>query len=234
MTRSQHLNALGQPIGAPLTTRLPRPRPDGQTLTGRYCRLLRTDPDRDADGLFHAYSASQDARIWTYLPYGPFESPADLHRWMSATTRGDDPLFYTIQDTLGRPLGVATYLRIDPDAGSIEVGHINYSPALQRTPAATEAMYLMMRHAFDDLGYRRYEWKCDALNAGSMRAAERLGFSYEGTFRKCTHYKGRNRDTAWWAVLNDDWPARRAAFERWLEPSNFDNTGQQITPLGTA
>jgi RimJ/RimL family protein N-acetyltransferase len=143
-----------------------------------------------------------------------------------------DPTFYAIVDTAsGSPVGVASYLRIAPDMGSIEVGHLSYSPALQRTAAATEAMYLMMRRAFDELGYRRYEWKCDSLNAPSRAAAIRLGFQYEGLFRDAVVYKGRNRDNAWYSIVADEWPALRTAFERWLDPANFGPEGGQILRL---
>ena len=224
-------NELGQPIGDPLEVTLPRPFPPHTAMEGRYCSVLPLTMDH-AEGLFDAYQTSTGGRIWTYLPYGPFETVDALRDWMQSTCFSDDPQFYTITLPDGTPAGVATYLRIDPANGSVEVGHINFSPLLQRTPAATEAMYLMMARAFD-LGYRRYEWKCDALNAGSMRAAKRLGFQYEGTFRQATHYKGRNRDTAWWSILNSEWPDIRAAFERWLSPDNFNQEGRQITPLKT-
>jgi RimJ/RimL family protein N-acetyltransferase len=150
---------------------------------------------------------------------------------MEQTCRGVDPLFYAVVEKIeDRAVGVASYLRIDPANGSIEVGHINYSPLLQRTPAATEAMYLMMRHVFD-LGYRRYEWKCNALNAASRVAARRLGFSFEGVFRQAGVVKGRNRDTAWYAMIDKEWPALREAFLRWLDPSNFDEQGRQRARL---
>ncbi len=151
---------------------------------------------------------------------------------MSSCT-GDDPLFHTILDSDDVPVGLASYLRIDPDNGSIEVGHIHYSPLLQRQPAGTEAMFLMMSQVFDELGYRRYEWKCDALNASSRRAAERLGFTYEGTFRQATHYKGRNRDTAWFSIIDKDWPRICDAFNLWLELANFDDSGKQKSSLRT-
>ena len=150
---------------------------------------------------------------------------------MQRVCLGDDPLFHAIIDSAtGKAIGVASYLRIDPASGSIEVGHINYSPLLQRTPAATEAMYLMMQRVFE-LGYRRYEWKCDALNARSRAAAQRYGFSFEGVFRQATVYKGRNRDTAWYAAIDQEWPALQAAFLQWLDPANFDQDGRQRVRL---
>jgi RimJ/RimL family protein N-acetyltransferase len=152
--------------------------------------------------------------------------------WIETDCRGDDPLYHAIIDLrTGTAVGVASYLRINPGVGVIEVGHINYAPPLQRTPAASEAMFLMMSRVFDELGYRRYEWKCDGLNGGSRRAAERLGFGFEGVFRQATIYKGRNRDTAWYAITDQDWPAIKAAFQAWLDPANFDETGQQRRSL---
>jgi len=157
-----------------------------------------------------------------------FES---FYGWLSGVARTSDPLFFAVvENSTGSAVGVASYLRIAPRNGSIEVGHLNFSPALQRTPAATEAMFLMMERAFG-LGYRRYEWKCDALNAASRAAAQRLGLSFEGVFRQATVYKGRNRDTAWYAAIDTEWPALRSAFQRWLAPSNFDETGRQRTRL---
>jgi RimJ/RimL family protein N-acetyltransferase len=160
---------------------------------------------------------------------GPYPTFDDYAAWVDSARITRDPLFFTI--LAPQPAGVAAYLRIAPEAGSIEVGHINFSPLLQRTAAATEAMYLMMARVFD-LGYRRYEWKCDALNAPSRRAAERLGFTFEGIFRQATVYKGRNRDSAWYSIIDQEWPARRAAFERWLAPENFDAHGRQRAKLG--
>ena len=167
------------------------------------------------------------ALVVSRLPEDAFE----LKAWMERTCTGDDPLFHTILDGAGKPVGLASYLRIDPANGAIEVGHIHLSPRLQRTAMSTEAMYLMMARVFDELGYGRYEWKCDALNGPSRAAAKRLGFSFEGIFRQATHYKGRNRHTAWFAIIDKDWPAQKARFERWLDPSNFDEKGRQKTPL---
>jgi len=182
--------------------------------------------------LFAAYGEDREARIWTYLPYGPFETRAAFEDWITAACRGEDPLFHAIVEaTSGRALGVASYLRVVPTAGVIEVGHINYAPALQRTAAATEAMYLMMDRVFEELGYRRYEWKCDALNEASRRAAERFGFVFEGLFRQATMYKSRNRDTAWYAITDRDWPALKRSYEAWLDPANFDAAGRQNARL---
>lgn len=165
------------------------------------------------------------------MAYGPFPTLDSYREWMRTTCLGDDPLFFAIIDLAdGQPAGVASYLRIVPASGSIEVGHIHYSPRLQRRPAATEAMLLLMQRAFE-LGYRRYEWKCDALNAPSRAAAQRLGLSFEGIFRQATVYKNRNRDTAWYASIDTEWSALREAFQSWLAPDNFDASGQQRTRL---
>lgn len=227
---ADYFNELGQPIGAPLTIALPRPRPPRTPMQGRWCAVVPLDPDAHAAALYAAYAADREGRIWTYLPTGPFADLASYRAWMDQTCLTDDPLFHTILVD-GQPLGVASLMRIDPAHGVIEVGHINFSPALSQTRAATEAMFLMMSRAFDELGYRRYEWKCDALNAPSRRAALRLGFTYEGTFRQATTYKGRNRDTAWFAITDGDWPRLKAGFQAWLDPANFDPSGQQHSRL---
>jgi RimJ/RimL family protein N-acetyltransferase len=198
--------------------------------------VLRGDRVRlEPLGTAHAedlYAAAHgDPHLWDYLPYGPFEDVEAMRAHLAAQAASEDPLFFAIVDAEGRARGVASYLRIEPAHGCIEIGHIWFGAALQRTPAATEAIYLLSRHAFDDLGNRRLEWKCDAANARSRRAAERFGFTFEGVFRQHMIVKGRNRDTAWFALLDGDWPAARAAFEAWLAPSNFDADGHQRTPL---
>ncbi len=227
------LNDLGQPIGFPLPGWVPRLVPPREPMEGRFCRLEPLDADRHAAALFTANAADKLGQSWTYLAYGPFPTLTSYADWMKSYCRGDDPLFFAIvEGASGEPRGVASYLRIAPASGSIEVGHIHLSPHLQRTPAATEAMYLLMKRAFE-LGYRRYEWKCDALNAASRAAAQRLGFSFEGIFRQATVYKGRNRDTAWYAAVDAEWPALREAFLAWLDPGNFDGAGQQRTRLST-
>jgi len=204
-------------------------RPEAPILDGFYSRLELLDADTHAEELHRVYS--EDDRIWDFLPYGPFASAADYHRWVVEITAGNDPVFYAIKNLeTDRFEGVASYLRINPEMGSIEVGHINFSVALQRTRAATDAMYQMMKWAYT-AGYRRYEWKCNALNMGSRRAAERLGFSYEGIFRQAGISKGRNRDTAWYASIDKEWPPLRAAFGRWLNSDNFDDEGQQRESL---
>lgn len=207
----------------------PPRRPDWAAREGRWVRLERLDPERHAAALFAANRA--DDRIWDYLPYGPFAAEAAYRDWAAGMAGRDDPCFYALIDRgTGLAGGVASYLRIDPAAGSIEVGHINLAPVLQGSRAATEAMYLMMGWAFA-AGYRRYEWKCDALNRPSRRAAERLGLSFEGVFRQATVVKGRNRDTAWFAAIDKDWPALKACFDRWLRPENFDAEGRQRESL---
>jgi len=222
-----------QPIGFSIGDWTPPVRPPAEPMIGRYCRLERLDADRDGQSLFDAYALDSEGRNWTYLPQGPFENYAEFHIWLSGMAKLDDPFFFTIIDAESQTsVGIASYLRITPPAGSIEVGHIHYSPLLQRTPAATEAMYLMMEQAFA-LGYRRYEWKCDALNAPSRMAAQRLGLSYEGVFRQATVYKQRNRDTAWYATIDREWPDLKQAFEQWLDPNNFDNDRNQKTRLST-
>lgn len=222
-----------QPIGFSIGDWTPPVRPPAEPMIGRYCRLERLDADRDGQSLFDAYALDSEGRNWTYLPQGPFENYAKFQIWLSDMAKLDDPFFFTIIDAESQTsVGIASYLRITPPAGSIEVGHIHYSPLLQRTPAATEAMYLMMEQAFA-LGYRRYEWKCDALNAPSRMAAQRLGLSYEGVFRQATVYKQRNRDTAWYATIDREWPDLKQAFEQWLDPNNFDNDRNQKTRLST-
>ena len=221
-------NELGQPIGFPLPHGTPGPHPPRSAMAGRYCRVEPVDPARHAADLHAAYLLDTEGRNWTYLPYGPFPRFADFRDWLERESAGDDPLRHVIvEQRSGRAVGVASYMRIDTAAGVIEVGGINYAPPLQRTPAATEAMYLMMRRVFGELGYRRYEWKCDALNAPSRAAALRLGFRYEGMFRQATVYKGRNRDTCWFSILDREWPALKRAFEQWLDPNNFDEAGRQ-------
>ena len=221
------LNEFGQPIGLAVPNWTPPPFPRREPLAGRYCHLEPLDALVHAAALYEAYAGNDPG--WTYLAYGPFRTLEGYREWVESVHAESDPLFFAILES-GKPVGVASYMRITPSAGSIEVGHLNFSPRLQRSAAATEAMYLMMKGAFQ-LGYRRYEWKCDALNAPSCAAAERLGFLYEGTFRQATVYKGRNRDTAWFTVIDSEWPALQGAFEAWLDPGNFDAAGKQRTKL---
>jgi RimJ/RimL family protein N-acetyltransferase len=223
----QRVNELGQPIGREVPDWRAPPRPPRAVMSGRYCRVEPLDAARHGPELHAAYALDRAGRMWTYLFSGPFADESEFMQWLAPRQASEDPLFFTILDaTTDRAIGLASYLRIDPPHGVIEVGHIAFSPLLQRTPAATEAMYLMMKNAFD-LGYRRYEWKCDSLNAPSRRAAERLGFTFEGIFRQAIVYKGRNRDTAWYSIIDGEWPALAERFQRWLDPANFDAGGQQ-------
>jgi RimJ/RimL family protein N-acetyltransferase len=234
MTNDTTRNHLGQAIGFPLPDWQPRPLPPQTPMQGRTCRLERLSPERHTAELYEAYSDDTEGRLWTYLPYGPFASFADFQAHVETCSRGDDPQFFALINAAnGKAEGMVSYLRITPAAGAIEVGHISYAPRLQKTAAATEAMYLMMRRAFEELGYRRYEWKCDALNAPSCSAAVRLGFTFEGIFRQAVIYKGRNRDTAWYSLLDTEWPAAKQAFEKWLSPDNFDDAGRQRQPLAS-
>ena len=217
------------PLGDELRWTLAR-RPDGAPLRGRRALVRAVDPERDAGALYEA--SHEDPSIWTYLPDGPYAGADEFAAMLARAAASRDPLFHTIATLPDeRPLGMAAYLRMAPEHGTIEVGHIWFGPALQRTAAATEAIYLLAAHALDELGYRRLEWKCNALNAASRSAAERFGFAFEGVFRKHMVVKGRNRDTAWYAIVDDDWPAVRDAFEAWLEPSNFDAAGAQRRSL---
>ena len=227
------LNEHGQPIGFALPDWTPPPRPPREVLTGRYCRVEPLDPERHPADLHTANMLDPSGQAFTYLSSGPFDSLDSYRQWITTTCLGDDPLFHAIVDSAtGMAAGVASYMRIDPPNGVIEVGHLNFSPLLQQTRAATEAMYLMMRQAFA-LGYRRYEWKCDSLNAPSRAAARRLGFSYEGRFLQAVVYKRRSRDTDWFSITDREWPAIRTAHEQWLAPENFDAHGRQRTSLST-
>lgn len=224
---SQITNELGQPIGAPVPDWTPCPYPKTQEIKGQYSYLEQLDPKQHAADLYAAFAADEDHSNWTYLFGDGFKDQADFSAYLEACLEYPDTVFYTILDKkTERAIGMASYLRITPNAGTIEVGHIHFSNELQRTPLATEAMYLMMKHAFE-LGYRRYEWKCDALNARSRRSALRLGFTFEGIFRQALVYKGRNRDTAWFAVIDADWQPIKQAFEQWLRAANFDEQGMQ-------
>ncbi|MEL7253723.1 MAG: GNAT family protein [Pseudomonadota bacterium] len=214
-----------RPVGPIIPNWTVPARPPMAPLEGRYARLVAMNAEAHAALLFRAFDGHD--WVWDYMPVGPFASAAQFHKWMRGATGDDDILFYAIEDrTTGQLGGFASYLRIKPDSGSIEVGFIAMAPQLQRTRAATEALYLMMTWAFE-AGYRRFEWKCDALNMPSRRAAQRLGLSFEGIFRQATVVKGRNRDTAWFAAIDSEWPALSEAFEIWLSPANFDETGQQ-------
>ena len=216
----------GLPIGYPIPDWEPCRPPAREVMEGRYCRLEPLNLDEHSCELYNAISTDEDGASCAYLAYGPFESFEDYRHWLSGCLQSD-PLFFAIRPNgVGKVLGLASYVNIDLLNGCIEVGHLYFPGRLKRTPAATEAMYLMMQQAFD-LGFRRYSWKCDSLNAASRAAAERLGLSYEGVFRHANIYNGRNRDTAWFAAIDSEWPALRRAFETWLNPSNFDAARNQ-------
>ena len=226
-------NELGQPVGFALADWPGARTPVHEVIEGERCRLEPLSATRHAEALHAAYAEDRDGAGWTYLPYGPFDSTEAYASAVREFEALGHTLFYAIVDLASqRAVGVASYLRIEPALGSIEVGHLRHAPVLQRTPAATEAMYLMMRRVFEDWGYRRYEWKCDSLNAPSRAAAARLGFRYEGTFRHQTVVKGRNRDTAWFSITDLEWPGIRAGLEAWLAPDNFEASGRQRARLG--
>ena len=221
------------PVGAlvepPPSGRLPERR----AMLGEYARLEAVEVPAHGASLYRlSHARPEDAVLWTYLAYGPFADQGSFEVWLAERAGSRDPLFFAIvpQDS-GAAAGMASYLNIVPANGCIEIGHIWFAPPLQKSRAATEAIYLLARHVFDELGYRRLEWKCDALNAASMRAARRFGFTYEGSFRQHMVVKGRNRDTAWFALLDREWPAVQSAFEHWLAEGNFDAAGRQRTAL---
>lgn len=224
-------NDLGQPIGRAVEGWTRAQRPERAEIPGSRCRLEPLDADRHAEALHRAYAENHDGGNWTYLPYGPFDSAEAYRAWVLTYQAIEDPFYAIIDLERETPVGVAAYLRVFPELGSIEVGHLSYAPALQQTPVSTEAMYLMMKRVFDDWGYRRYEWKCDALNVPSRAAAVRLGFRYEGIFRNNLVMKNRNRDTAWFSITQDEWPEIRHALEAWLETGNFDGEGRQLKRL---
>jgi RimJ/RimL family protein N-acetyltransferase len=222
-----------QPIGEPVDAR-PARRPERVTLSGRAVTLVPLSAEAHADALFEQANGGDKDRVWTYLFDGPYTDRAVFRANIEAKAKSEDPLFFAILDKAsGKAVGYQTFLRIEPQHRVIEVGNILYAPAMQRTIGASEAQYLFARYVFDTLGYRRYEWKCNNLNAPSKRAAERFGFTFEGVFRQHMIVKGRNRDTAWFSMLDTEWPARRAAFERWLAPDNFDAAGRQRISLST-
>ncbi len=219
------------PIGEPVDTR-PAKRPERVALTGRAVTLVPLNAEAHADALFEGANGGDKDPLWSYLFDGPYTDRAAFHANIEAKSRSEDPLFFALVDNAsGLAVGYQTFLRIEPQHRVIEVGNILYTPAVQRTIGATEAQYLFARYVFDELGYRRYEWKCNDLNAPSKRAALRLGFTFEGVFRQHMIVKGRNRDTAWFSMLDNEWPARRAAFEQWLSPDNFDAASRQRVSL---
>ena len=224
----QRVNEYGQPIGPDVIDWTPRQLPPRTAISGRFARIEPLDVDRHAADLYAAYSTAPDGRDWTYMFSGPYPTFEDFLTWANAAAVSTDPMHHAIIDlATGRAVGTAAYLRIDVTHGVIEIGNIAYSPSLQRSPLATEAMFLMMQRVFDELGYRRYEWKCDHHNARSRAAAARYGYTYEGIFRQAVMYKGRSRDTAWFAIIDREWPALRAAYRQWLDTANFDADGEQ-------
>lgn len=229
MTRT---NQYGQAIGEEVLDWKERLKPSKVTLQGQYCRLEPLDPVAHGESLFLAHRAAQNGHLWTYLPLEPFATLAEYQAYLSKASISQDPLHFAVIDhKTQRAVGTMALMRIDSINGVIEVGHITYSPLLQRTIAATEAQFLLMKYALDTLAYRRYEWKCDSLNMPSRHAAQRFGFSFEGIFRQAIVYKGRSRDTAWFSIIDREWPVIRKAFELWLAPENFDAQGQQVSSL---
>lgn len=227
-------NEFAQPIGAPLANWKGAKPPSRVTLDGRYCRLVPVDPAAHLNDLAEAYDSAADGRDWTYLATGPFSTLEAYQEHLEKLASSTDPLHFTVIDTAsGKALGTLALMRIDAVNGVIEVGFIAFSPLLKKTRIATEAIFLLMRHVFDDLGYRRFEWKCDSLNEPSRAAAKRFGFTFEGIFRQATTYKGRSRDTAWFSIIDPEWPALKTRYERWLDPKNFDADGAQIERLST-
>jgi RimJ/RimL family protein N-acetyltransferase len=220
-----------RPFGEPVEWR-PSRAVERAPIEGELVTLVPVDPAAHGAALYAVSHSPAATHLWDYLPNGPFASEHEFGRWLGACAASPDPLFFTIVlRASGQPAGMCSYLRMDPPHGTIEIGYIWFSPELQRTPAATEAILVLARHAFDDLRYRRLEWKCNALNAPSRVAADRLGFTYEGVFRQHMVVKGRNRDTAWYAMLDGEWPAIRRSFERWLAADNFDEHGRQRRTL---
>lgn len=229
---SHRVNEFGLPIGDEVAGWTPRQRPGPEPMIGRYCTLEKLDAAKHADALFDAYMEASDGRDWTYLFVERPATRAAYREYAEKNAASPDPYHYAIIDNATKqPIGTSSLMRIDPAMGAIEVGNITYSPRIQKKPAGTEAQYLQMRRAFDELGYRRYEWKCDSLNAPSRAAALRYGFTFEGIFRQAVVYKGRNRDTCWFSITDKEWPLVKAAFEAWLDPSNFDSVGKQKRSL---
>ena len=226
------MNKFNQPIGLPIKNWVEARAPLRSAMLGQYCKIEPLDVAVHAKALFNSFTTASENLDWTYMPYGLFTSFEKFNLWLVGIAENNDPLFYSlINKKTNEVVGLASYLRINQGQGVIEVGHIHFSPKLQRTAMATEIMFLMMLRAFEELGYRRYEWKCDALNEKSRKAALRLGFSFEGIFRQAAIYKGRNRDTAWYSITNSEWPLLKQAFILWLSSSNFDAQGHQKMSL---
>jgi RimJ/RimL family protein N-acetyltransferase len=225
-------NNIGQVIGASVVGWKGCIEPPKSEMLGQYCFLEPLSISKHAPEIYQVLVDDADNHNWTYLPYGPFTVYEHFRDWLEEYCLKNDPQFHVIIDKEnGQALGIASYLRIEPKVGVIEVGHIHFSNKMQRTRIATESMFLMMCRVFDELGYRRYEWKCDALNIKSRRAAERFGFSFEGIFRQATIYKDRNRDTAWYSIIDSEWPEIKRTYQSWLKPQNFDKSGNQLSSL---
>lgn len=226
------LNEFQQPIGRDLTEWTPAKQPEKMTLTGQFCRLERLDVEQHVEELYDAFQDSADARNWTYLPYGPFSSCVEYREFLMSMEGLNDPFHYTVIDqSTNKAVGTVSLMRIDTANGVIEIGHVVYSPRMQRTPLSTEVMALLQNYVFEELGYRRLEWKCDSLNKPSRDAAERFGFTFEGVFRQLQVTQGRNRDTAWYSLLDSEYVVIKSAYKAWLSPDNFDESGQQLNKL---
>jgi RimJ/RimL family protein N-acetyltransferase len=222
-----------RPVGAKVDPLPAGTKPDGRPLFGRYVILEHVDAAKHGRDLYRSFADSDPmGDLWIYMGYGPFDDLEQFLGWLAGREASTDPLFYAfLRKSDGKAAGMGAFMRHDPPNGVIEIGHIWLSPGLQRTREATECIYLMMRHAFEDLGVRRLEWKCDALNAASRRAAKRFGFTFEGIFRQHYVVKGRNRDTAWFSIIDREWPQAREAFDRWLDAKNFDAEGKERSKL---
>lgn len=230
--RTPLFNEYDQPVGPSLPDWTPRALPSRTPIVGQYCRLEPMDVERHARELYEAYASAPDGRDWTYMSGGPFPDFDSYYAHATKMAASSDPLHHVIVDlATGKAIGTLALMRIDAASGVIEVGHVAYSPLVKRTRIGTEAQFLLMRRAFDELGYRRYEWKCDALNAPSRRAAARYGFTFEGIFRQAIVYRGRSRDTAWFSIIDEEWPSISRGFTQWLSPENFDAEGRERAKL---
>ncbi|MBX3709991.1 MAG: GNAT family N-acetyltransferase [Gammaproteobacteria bacterium] len=228
----QQKNQFGQLLGHLVENWIPCQRPAKTLIQGRYCILEPIEINKHAVKLFDVLAIDNQGESWTYLPYGPFDTINEFKNWLAETMSDNDTLLYAILDVKTKePIGISGYLRMNPEHGVIEIGHLHFSALLKQTPLATEAIYLMLRHAFDELKFRRCEWKCNDLNEPSRRAAERFGFTFEGIFRQSYVFKNRNRDTAWFSMIDSEWEAIKEKFERWLHPNNFEANGKQILKL---
>lgn len=226
------VNEFNQMVGDIIENWSPRAYPSKNKMIGKYCVLERLDIAKHAAALFDALCVNNNSESWTYLPYGPFHHKDEFNTWIKKTIEISGDILYAILDIkTNTPIGISGFLRIFPDHGSIEVGHLHFSKALKQTPLATEAIYLMMSFIFDELSYRRLEWKCHSMNEPSKNAARRFGFQFEGIFRQSFVFKNRNRDTAWFSIIDSEWPELKNKFEKWLSDCNFDSSGKQIKKL---